>query len=370
MKQLTCEMCGSTDLMKQDGVFVCQTCGCKYSVEEAKKMMIEGVVDVQGTVTVDNTSFVKKYLQNARRAKDKEDWEETEKYYNLVEQNDPSNIEAIFYSAYAKAKMAIFEKDTLKYHHIFDVLTNSISIIDDNYSIDKSDEEEKLIKEIYDDIKKMFIFVGDVFYNVSDAFIETIENIIMIDNKVYLHEIIIDYYDFLNGVLLSRSHGLTHEKAMIVTRYNVKLATPQELVNHSLDYDRFDKINSLHKEEIKKLNPNYVFENNLATSDKTDENKTENNEKSSSGCYVATAVYGSYDCPEVWTLRRYRDNQLAKTWYGRLFIQTYYAISPTIVKWFGDTEWFKRMWKAKLDKMVSDLQSKGVESTPYEDRKW
>ena len=29
MKQLTCEMCGSTDLMKQDGVFVCQSCGCK-----------------------------------------------------------------------------------------------------------------------------------------------------------------------------------------------------------------------------------------------------------------------------------------------------------------------------------------------------
>lgn len=37
MKQLTCEMCGSTDLMKQEGVFVCQSCGCKYSVEEARK---------------------------------------------------------------------------------------------------------------------------------------------------------------------------------------------------------------------------------------------------------------------------------------------------------------------------------------------
>lgn len=57
MKQLTCEMCGSTDLMKQDGIFVCQTCGCKYSVEEAKKLMIEmkGKVDVTGnTVKVDN----------------------------------------------------------------------------------------------------------------------------------------------------------------------------------------------------------------------------------------------------------------------------------------------------------------------------
>lgn len=37
MKQLTCEMCGSTDLIKQDGVFICQSCGTKYSIEEAKK---------------------------------------------------------------------------------------------------------------------------------------------------------------------------------------------------------------------------------------------------------------------------------------------------------------------------------------------
>lgn len=92
--------------------------------------------------------------------------------------------------------------------------------------------------------------------------------------------------------------------------------------------------------------------------------------KKSEGCYVATCVYGSYNCPQVWTLRRYRDNTLAKTWYGRAFIHTYYAVSPTIVKWFGNTKWFKKMWKGKLDRMVADLQSKGVESTPYIDKNW
>ena len=90
----------------------------------------------------------------------------------------------------------------------------------------------------------------------------------------------------------------------------------------------------------------------------------------SNGCYVATSVYGSYDCPEVWTLRRYRDYDLAETWYGRAFIHTYYAISPTLVKWFGQTTWFKKMWKGKLDRMVKNLQEKGYESTPYEDRNW
>lgn len=39
MAQMTCELCGSTDFIKQDGVFVCQKCGCKYSVEDARKIM-------------------------------------------------------------------------------------------------------------------------------------------------------------------------------------------------------------------------------------------------------------------------------------------------------------------------------------------
>lgn len=90
----------------------------------------------------------------------------------------------------------------------------------------------------------------------------------------------------------------------------------------------------------------------------------------SGGCYVATAVYGSYDCPQVWTLRRYRDDTLAKSRYGRAFIRTYYAISPTLVKWFGNTEWFKKMWRGKLDRMVEKLQANGVEDTPYEDKEW
>jgi hypothetical protein len=91
---------------------------------------------------------------------------------------------------------------------------------------------------------------------------------------------------------------------------------------------------------------------------------------SSGGCYVATCVYGSYDCPQVWTLRRYRDDTLGSTWYGRWFIRTYYAISPTLVKWFGNTNWFKKLWKGKLDRMVTKLHNNGVEDTPYKDKEW
>ncbi len=88
------------------------------------------------------------------------------------------------------------------------------------------------------------------------------------------------------------------------------------------------------------------------------------------GCYVATCVYGSYNCPEVWTLRRFRDNQLAETWYGRAFIKTYYAVSPTAVKWLGHYRWFNKLWKGLLNKLVTSLQNQGIENTPYEDKTW
>lgn len=91
---------------------------------------------------------------------------------------------------------------------------------------------------------------------------------------------------------------------------------------------------------------------------------------SSGGCYVATAIYGSYDCPEVWTLRRFRDYTLAKNVFGRAFIRTYYAISPTLVKWFGKTKLFSAIFKAPLNKMVKNLNNKGYLDTPYNDKSY
>ena len=146
MKRLTCEMCGGTDLIKQDGVFVCQNCGMKYSVEDAKKMMIEGTVDVKGTVQVDNSAFVQKYLTNANRALEKEDWEEVEKYYNMVEQNSPQNMEAVFFSSYGKAMLSLTDTDYFKREQKFKVLNRSMSVISDYYETTTENKEEVLRK--------------------------------------------------------------------------------------------------------------------------------------------------------------------------------------------------------------------------------
>lgn len=216
MNQLICEMCGSNELVKQDGMFVCQYCGCKYSVEEAKRMMIEGTVNVQGTVKVDNSSFVEKYLRNAHRALEKEDWEEVEKYYNMVEQNVPDSMEAVFFSSYGKAMLSMTDSDYFKRKQKFEVLIKSMEVISDYYET-TSENKEEVLRKIDNYIKKMYsvTFVyqrqgasvegainaamgvtgsrqwcANLLNSVKNAFITELKQIAEKHNEPYLRELI------------------------------------------------------------------------------------------------------------------------------------------------------------------------------------
>ena len=234
MKQIVCEVCGSNDLVKEDGCFICQYCGAKYSPEEAKRLIVEvnGKVDVSGSkVTVDNTSFVERSLENARRAKAKEDWEECEKYYNMVEQYEPTNIEANFYSSYGKARMALVDSDRFKREQKIKVLKNSISVIDDNYdnSPDKYEENKVLIQNINADLLSMmnssFVmntvnngnytsndssYTFDMFIELSLGMIESIEHIIGVitDKKktIYLWQILRQQYSYIYSIYRRASY--------------------------------------------------------------------------------------------------------------------------------------------------------------------
>ena len=76
------------------------------------------------------------------------------------------------------------------------------------------------------------------------------------------------------------------------------------------------------------------------------------------GCYIATCVYGSYDCPEVWTLRRFRDEKLLPTAPGRWFVKCYYKLSPKLVARYGGKSWFVKPWRSALDLVVRRLETK------------
>ena len=75
------------------------------------------------------------------------------------------------------------------------------------------------------------------------------------------------------------------------------------------------------------------------------------------GCYIATCVYGSYDCPQVQLLRRFRDEYLKKTPAGRIFIRGYYAVSPCLVRCFGKDPVFHAFWRHILDALIHRLES-------------
>ena len=84
------------------------------------------------------------------------------------------------------------------------------------------------------------------------------------------------------------------------------------------------------------------------------------------GCYIATCVYGSYDCPPVWTLRRFRDQVLRHFGPGRAFIRCYYAVSPRLVRRFGRCGWFHRGCRFLLDPLVA-LLHRILPDSPYRD---
>ncbi len=77
--------------------------------------------------------------------------------------------------------------------------------------------------------------------------------------------------------------------------------------------------------------------------------------KTFSNCFIATAVYGDPSCNEVRELRRYRDIHLLKSVLGRIFVKTYYAISPSIANWLLTKPVLSKQIRAVLNIMVKHI---------------
>ncbi len=92
---LTCELCGGNDLVKQGDFFVCQTCGAKYSPEDARKMMgAPGAPGAAAPAGSGNAAQIENYLRLARSAYDSSNNSEAENYANRIIEIDPENAEA------------------------------------------------------------------------------------------------------------------------------------------------------------------------------------------------------------------------------------------------------------------------------------
>ena len=74
------------------------------------------------------------------------------------------------------------------------------------------------------------------------------------------------------------------------------------------------------------------------------------------GCFIATAVYGDSDAPEVVILRRWRDDKLSRTPAGRAGISIYYKVSPPVAKLLTRVPWLSALVKTLLDTFVRRCQ--------------
>ena len=335
MKALTCEMCGSTDMLKQDGVYVCQACGTKYTVEEARKMMVEGTVDVKGTVTIDTTTEVANLFVLVRRAMDLERYDDASDYCRQILIKDPNNWEANFYDTITKfmAMDASQLSDSATY--IMKSFRVALGIV-------KKQVAEEDVEKVVRDMSQKVIKASE---KKKEALRDQLQNPppgLKSEDKYSHLRLGTDALNANSSITLSFGDGVEKLFGYKDLCTDIWKQGVEGCTDKSLKAEYVGK--------IKGVDSNYT--------------------PPSTGCYVATAVYGSYDCPEVWTLRRYRDFVLAPHSLGRLFVKLYYVISPKLVSRFGNNTRITSFVRKRLDRFVHNLRINGIDNSPYSDINW
>lgn len=351
MKAMKCEMCDSTDLVKSDGLYVCQSCGTKYEPAEARKLMVEveGTVDVSGSsVKIDKSAELESLYKMARQAKESGSDNLALKYYEQILPIDPTSWEASFYTVYYKTVGCTIAG----IHSSAILLKNTLPLVCNQINETLESREDRMNAGA--EVAAKGVFAGEFMFNSAFEFFK---NINFNDRPNHTPEMLVRCLAateliFATGDNMEVCFGDIDELVDLacrawgsgIQRMNVLMAFSNTPANNQL----VEK----YTEKIKKYQPDYEAP------------------AKGGGCYVATAVYGSYDCPQVWTLRRYRDYDLAGTRRGRAFIKAYYAVSPAVVRCFGDKAWFARLWRPRLDALVERCRERGYSDHPYEDRVW
>ena len=77
---------------------------------------------------------------------------------------------------------------------------------------------------------------------------------------------------------------------------------------------------------------------------------------SGGGCFIATAAFGSYRAPEVVLLQKFRDRVLLTNLPGRLFVDFYYRVSPSIADFIGQYDALKGATRLALQPLIFSIQ--------------
>ena len=295
-------------------------------------------------------------LERARQANKERNDENATKYYELALLENANSWEASFYSVYYKYINCSIDQIA----NAAFTLNKELQPLFEHLKKEVADEDklEEFIDQMNLDISTFCNAHYDNatdFYNELDSSVkddclkEYTDSVFAIVNLLYSFGDKIELFfpeDSIIQVTFRSAWELGIEKHMEILKYIQDKDTEKERIQSYI-------------EKIKKYDTEYKEPDVDA-----DLREPETPKK---GCYIATAVYGTYDCPELWMLRRFRDNILAKTWYGRKLVSFYYFISPKMVKVFSGNSLMLGIWKKIINHVLVILEKQGIEKTPYKD---
>ena len=340
LNEIECSICNSTDFYQNEDSFVCRICGTTYSGHEIKIKEMQNIVEITGTVKEDVSDKLKNLYDIARRSRKTEEFESAQKYYEIILMKDANSWEAYFFSIYYKAILCKIDDIYKAAASISKCIPYVLDLV--HQSQFNKHEQEEAITDIYQSLKT----ITKLFYDTVDNHFHKINN-----KADYFDEWIKNCYsittilDIFASNLESRFAG-NYQKYMVDCWKN---AVEIRYILIPVDKKTNREILRSWEEKIRKYEPEY-------------KNPQEQ------GCYIATVVYGSYQCPEVWTLRRFRDDILNPSRCGKMLVRMYYYISPFLINKLGRSKYIISVSRKILDLLVKNLTSKGVLNTPYVDK--
>lgn len=252
----SCEVCGSTELIKQDGAFTCKGCGCQYTVEEVRKMMgnVGPTTPTNPVTATATTNELDNLYQIARRAKNDNNSENAAKYYEMIMIKDPTSWEAAFYQVYFRAMNCKIAEIESAAYSVANCEQSVLTLIKDYVEDEK--QQQQAVKEVVERCKSIarMLFNGarnhyqGIDSSIRSNYIGELEN-----RKSASRGILYQCGDYIDRIFCDKPEIAKH--AAEAWKAGIDL---DESILHS---DRVDK----YTEKVAKYDPTYRYNKKKAS---------------------------------------------------------------------------------------------------------
>jgi hypothetical protein len=372
MPQLKCSICGGTELNATgDGSLKCAYCGAIHTPEVVKQMLteIKGQVEVIGKVEVDGVNTADKFTQNGQTFLNLGEWDKARAVFEKMINMFPEDYRGWWGMVLTVTHSLTWNPDLGKEYYEKAIKTATVS---DSGDITRQFDEGQ--KNWLEKISQFVLKKDRVYGALREKGIIPAEGYFFLINlsKIYTYNAYIAYgssliwckvemdgiikdngeiigkevdcsgmkqrglftgnesiYDYDEGITITLHRGdkFADKKRMFDYCYGQKIVYISDDFSEVIFLNDLINIYKYISSEGKKF-----FQSGKIKSEKNDDIRhievITNTNKGCLDCYIATAVYGSYDAPEVITIRRFRDEVLMKSLAGRKFVTFYYKHSP------------------------------------------